>query len=508
MSSSRNRFHDCLIIAFSFSYAFLTETIHAQPTRQTPMWNQFRGPNGSGVAADAHPPVKFDRNTNLLWATPLLPGASSPCIWEDRIFLTTYDAEAKKLEVVCLELSSGRILWRIDIKAKGIERVHASSSPASGTIATDGKRIYAYFGSRGLLCYDLNGKPVWAIDMPPPGLFNGSGTSPVVAGNVVLLSREETDSPHLLAVNKLTGAEVWKHSYLFAPGKFARNSATPIIWKDRVILHTNGGIQAIALSDGKPIWQVNTSTNGISTPVVAGNRLFVTTWQPLGDPVNRGRIPTFFQLRTHDADKSGTIAQKEFPREYKLFHRPESTVKGGGKSVSIRLVFGRIDSNGDGEISQKEWKGFEQFFASQLDDHGLLSIDLGGKGDITKTHVHLLVERNIPEVPSPLTYRGRIYLVKDGGILNCLDTTTGKGLFRARLSATGSYFASPIAVNDRIYLASVAGTITVLQAGDDYREIAKNDLQERILATPAVVDDTLYVRTTQHLYAFKQMDSK
>lgn len=142
-----------------------------------------------------------------------------------------------------------------------------------------------------------------------------------------------------------------------------------------------------------------------------------------------------------------------------------------------------------------------------LNDHGLLSIDLGGKGDITKTHVTVIETRNIPEVPSALAHQGRIYLVKDGGIVNCFDAKLGKRLFRTRLAATGSYFASPIAVNDRIYLTSVAGRITVLLAGDEYGVIAANDLSERILATPAVVDGTLYVRTLQHLYAFKRMES-
>jgi outer membrane protein assembly factor BamB len=510
-----------MIVAICLCCVFVTETVCAQLTARdrdqaeientaspakTHYWSQFRGPNGSGVALDADPPVKFDQGTNLLWSTPLAPGASSPCIWADRIFLTTYDAKAKKLEVVCLDRNNGKILWRANVKARQVETIHASSSPASATIAADGERIYAYFGSRGLLCYDFDGNLLWTVDMPLPGLVNGSGTSPVVVGDVVLLSREEAETPYLLAVDKLSGRELWRHDYLFPPGKFARNSATPVVIKDRVILHTNAGIQAISVSDGKPIWQVNATTNGISTPVVSGQKLFVTTWQPLGEPANRGKIPTFAQLREHDADRNGRIAKTEFPRQYKLFQRPQSTVKGGGKSVSLRISFGRIDGDKDGEISKDEWKEFEQLFASKLGDLGLLSIDLGGRGDITNTHVRVLEKRNIPEVPSALVHQGRIYLVKDGGLVNCFDDASGKRLFRARLAATGSYFASPIAAGDRIYLASVSGTITVLQAGDEYQVMARNDLSERILATPAIVEGTLYVRADGNLYAFQKTD--
>ena len=91
--------------------------------------------------------------------------------------------------------------------------------------------------------------------------------------------------------------------------------------------------------------------------------------------------------------------------------------------------------------------------------------------------------------------------------MNCFDEASGKRLFSARLGPTGSYFASTIAASDRIYLASVAGTITVLRAGDEYQVMAPNDLSERILATPAVVDGTLYVRTDTSLYAFLKADS-
>ena len=108
--------------------------------------------------AKADLPVEFGPDKNVRWKTEIPPGGSSPCIWEDRIFLTGYDSQAKKLEVICIDRSNGKILWRRDVEAKTIEKVHAASTPANATPTTDGERVYAYFGSRGLLCYDFAGE--------------------------------------------------------------------------------------------------------------------------------------------------------------------------------------------------------------------------------------------------------------------------------------------------------------------------------------------------------------
>ena len=465
-------------------------------------WTQFRGPNCSGDAGKQDGvPIEFGPATNVHWKTPLTPGASSPCIWGDRIFLTGFDRVKQQLEVLCLDRTDGRILWRTEVKTDTIEKVHSASTPASGTIATDGERVYAYFGSRGLLCYDNEGEMVWSIEMPVPSTRNGSGTSPVVAGDVVLLNRDLPQDPHLLAVNKVTGETVWKHPHLFGPGILTEGYATPIIWKDQVILHTHEGIRAIALSSGKAVWQVNALTTGCSTPVISGNQLYVATWQNLGEPALRREIPSFEQLKEHDADENGAIGFEEFPGNYLLFDRPEAADEKNVR-LPIKMVLGMADKDQNRELTEEEWKGFGGLFSSFMGDHGLLSIELGGQGNVTETHVKVLEKKNIPEVPSPLAHQDRIYLVKNGGIVSCVETGSGEVLYRKRISASGSYYASPIAVGDRIYLASGQGVITVLQAGDTLDVIATNDLSERILATPAAVDDTLYVRTDGHLFAF------
>src|SRR5688572_11696017 len=122
--------------------------ISSQRVRAAAVWPQFRGTNCAGVSEFDKPPVEFGAATNLLWKTALPSGMSSPCIWEDRIFLTGFVDQ--KLKTLCLRRRDGKVLWHQFVPAKQIEEVNPDSSPASATAAADGERVYAYFGSYGL----------------------------------------------------------------------------------------------------------------------------------------------------------------------------------------------------------------------------------------------------------------------------------------------------------------------------------------------------------------------
>ena len=137
------------------------------------------------------------------------------------------------------------------------------------------------------------------------------------------------------------------------------------------------------------------------------------------------------------------------------------------------------------------------------EEHGLLAIKPGGQGDVTGTHVVWRENRAIPEVPSPLVYENRVYYVRNGGILTCLDTATGRVVYRTRLGAPGPYFSSPIAAGGRLFVASGEGTLTVFAPGDELKVLARNNFGEAIFATPAVSSDgIIYVRTPSAVYAF------
>src|SRR5207245_9235786 len=103
-------------------------------------------------------------------------------------------------------------------------------------------------------------------------------------------------------------------------------------------------------------------------------------------------------------------------------------------------------------------------------------------------------------VPSSLWYRGLLYLVKDGGVVSCLEAKTGKLIYRKRLGAGGFYYSSPVAGDGKVYAASNDGVVTVFKAGDRFEVLANNDLDESIRATPALADGKLYIRTEKHLY--------
>src|SRR5579864_3582756 len=116
-------------------------------------WPQFRGPDSTGVG-EGSPPVHFGPDRNVLWKAAVASGLSSPVVWEGRIFLTEFDRSSKQLATVCIDRRTGKILWRRTVAAGAIEKVHELSSPAAPTPATDGERVYVYFGSYGLVCYD------------------------------------------------------------------------------------------------------------------------------------------------------------------------------------------------------------------------------------------------------------------------------------------------------------------------------------------------------------------
>ncbi len=201
------------IIRVALISAFLLMYFADTTRANEPVWPQFRGPNGSGHAAEGqNPPIKFGPEQNVLWKTPVPSGYSSPCIWGDKIFLTGFDKEKEELRVFCIERSSGKILWSQVVPAEQIEKVHSVSSPAAPTAAADGERVYVYFGSYGLLCYDFAGNRQWAVPLPVPRSRNGHSSSPIVLGESVVLSRIVGNDSCVLAVDRQSGKTVWKQS--------------------------------------------------------------------------------------------------------------------------------------------------------------------------------------------------------------------------------------------------------------------------------------------------------
>jgi outer membrane protein assembly factor BamB len=244
-------------------------------------WPQFRGPNASGIAeAPTPPPTEFGPEKNRLWKTALPAGHSSPAIWGSRIFLTAFDPASKQLEVVGLDRDTGKVLWRQPIPAEAIEKVHEVSSPATATPAVDGERVYSYFGSHGVVAHDLDGKLVWEARMPLVTVSFGSGTSPIVVGDLVIVNRHEPKDPFLIALDRRTGRTVWKRQHQVPAGLAGpyASYSTPLVVQQQVVIHGPRRVEAFDIATGEPRWWVTVSSTGTSTPTVANDIVYVATW--------------------------------------------------------------------------------------------------------------------------------------------------------------------------------------------------------------------------------------
>lgn len=189
-------------------------------------WPQFRGPLGNATAEESQPPVKWSPTENIAWKTALPGrGASSPSVWEDKIFLTAYTGYAEdeeevgdkmdlKLHTLCLDRKSGKILWEKTIPGSPNTRDYGGQVTnhgyATATPATDGKVVVSYFGVSGAVAYDLEGNELWTADLGSKTAGFGSASSPVIFGDLVYINAS-IESNTLYALDKATGKEVWTH---------------------------------------------------------------------------------------------------------------------------------------------------------------------------------------------------------------------------------------------------------------------------------------------------------
>ncbi len=170
----------------------------------------------------------------------------------------------------------------------------------------------------------------------------------------------------------------------------------------------------------------------------------------------------------------------------------------------LTLFFRFLDEDRSGTITGPEWGKIFEWLGGFEHANALLAIRPGTaekEAEVVWQH-----SKGVPECPSPLYYRGNLYLVKNGGMVSCFDAATGEVHYQGRLDSRGPHYASPVAGDGKIYSASARGRVTVFEAGEALKVLARNDLGERIMATPALVDGKVYVRTEENLYAFGRPD--
>jgi outer membrane protein assembly factor BamB len=448
--------------------------------RSAESWPRFRGPDGSGVAANGSFPAHFGPNSNLVWKIAVPPGGSSPCIWESNLFITAFNNE--KLETLCLDRADGKQRWKQSLDPGKIERGARLGTPADSTPCTDGERLYVYFAPFGLVCYDFAGKELWRHPLPTPVTQHGAATSPVVADGRVILACDQDVGSFLLAVDARDGRQLWRTER----EGYRRGFSTPLLWPPEkpeiAVLPGTLRLTTYSLVDGTERWVVAGLPNEmVSSPTFGDGLFFVAGWTP-GAGVSR--LPKYDELLAKGDINSDGILQRD--------EAPEGPA---------RNHFLYIDADKDGAMTRAEWESLAKIFEQSR--NALLAVRPGGSGDVTASHTAWTQTRGLPYVPSPLCFDGRVYLVKNGGMLSCFEARTGRTFFlEERLGAIGDYYASPVAAGEQVCVISQQGMAVVLRAGDTLEILARNPLGEQVLATPAIIGNHLYVRTVKSLFAF------
>lgn len=451
-------------------------------------WPQFRGPGGSAVADGQKPPVEFGPNKNVKWKVPVPAGISSPIVAGDLLVLTAFDGG--KLYTIAYHRADGKEAWRAQAPATKIEGfLKNEGSPAASTPATDGKRIISYFGSCGLVCYDLTGKELWKFEMPVAKIFGnfGSGVSPIIADGLVILLRDEGKDPQILALDVTDGSRRWQKKRQ-SPISFG----TPVVWDTptgkQIVTPGFTRLTGYDLKSGEERWSLfGVPAACCTSPVTADGILYFAGWSPGGADDKQFKMPSFDDLlKAAGAEKLGYVTREASQKTF------------------LKDLFDSNDLNKDGKLTRDEWNTVLKMMASGK--NCAFALKPGGTGKLTDSQVLWKHTKGLPYISSALVYRGQCVMVKDGGMITAYDTRTGKPIFvQERVAADGKYYASPVGANGHIYFTCLDdGSVTVLKAGAAKAEVVATNppLGERTSASPAIADDTLYFRTAGHLWAF------
>ena len=380
-------------------------------------WPRWRGPSGQGVVEEGEYPDTWSDTTNVLWKTTV-PGTghSSPIVWADRIFLTTSRNRGQRVSILSFRRSDGELLWETDAPEGRPEYTHGKNSPASATAATDGERVYASFGSRGVLAVDFDGTVVWHREFGHIDNYHGPAGSPLLYRDTVIIYQDQNGGAFVTALDTRTGETRWRTDRSASVG-WGTPIAVTVGDHDELIVSSQRHVRSYDPSTGEELWN-------------CGGNLFEV-------------IPT--------------------------------------PAVGHGLIFCSSGRAGP-----------------------TLAIKPGGRGDVTDTHVKWKTTRGSPFVPSPLVYGDYLYLVNDmSSIITCLNAKTGETVWQERLGRPRreGVSASPVVVGGKLFVTNDDGQTFVLKTGATFELLHTNDIGTRMLASPALVDNTWYLRTSNELIA-------
>lgn len=238
-------------------------------------WHRFRGPGGLGISAYDNVPTAWDATSDegIVWKTPVpLEGLNSPVVWNDRVFLTGGDES--RLEVYCFNTGDGKLLWQKQVPGTASEEFDPEYTGfAAPTVATDGRSVFAMFGSGDVAAFDFSGEPIWTRSLGEPDNSYGHGASPILYRNLLLIQFDQggqakDGKSKLLALDKLTGKTVYE-----VPRPVPNSWATPCLavveGQEQLITGADPWIIAYNPTDGSEIWRANCPSGDFGpSPVV------------------------------------------------------------------------------------------------------------------------------------------------------------------------------------------------------------------------------------------------
>ena len=351
----------------------------------------------------------------------------------------------------------------------------------------------------------------WKTPVPGHGW-----SSPVIRGNEIWLTTATDDGRSLRAIRLdresgriVRDVEVVRRD---DPDKIhnknSHASPTPILDGDRVFVHFGPNGTACLANDGKILWKT------------------AVAYDPMHGPGGSPTLADDLLIMSCDGLEHQFVVALDKQTGNVRWKRDRGA---GAHSYSTPLVIDvagtpQLISTGGNRVSAYDPRSGDELWHSTYDGYslvprpvfgrGLVFITTGynnpemhairpnGRGDVTATHVAWTLKQSAPHNPSPLLVGDELYIVSDNGIATCLDAATGRVHWRQRLG--GSFSASPLSADGRIYFLNESGEATVIEPGMQFKELAKNKLDGRTLASPAISGHAIFLRTNSHLYRIEQ----
>ena len=435
-------------------FAMFTTNAVGQESLSDRDWTEFRGPNSDGHSKAINLPAEFGEGKNMKWKIEL-PGRgwSSPVLMDNEIWLTT----AMEVKATGEELE--RKMTKADIQGMS---AYARVELQAIRINRDTGKIEA--------TVDL-----FTIDDPPliHSLNSFASPTPTIDRNNAYFHFGTFGTA---AVNRKTGKIAWKTrdyplDHETGPG------SSPILFHGLLIVHCDGcDVQYVVALDsetGKEVWKTDRSgemhdnpmfKKSFSTPII----------------IRRGNTEQLVSAAANWVYGYDPLTGREL----------------------WKLSYGQL---GFSNVSRPIFKDGMLFVCTCFGQSKMMAIDCSGEDPVTDDDVKWTFQKQIPNMPSPVEIDGAIYLVSDRGIVTCLDAKSGDVNWQGRLS--GGFSSSPLFADGKIYFGNQEGEVFVLSANSSNMELlASNQLDSQIMASPAAVGTSLFIRTSDSLYCFENVD--